>query len=678
MGAQHSMTKFIPLLKAFLLIILVAVILLYTDRKNRFAQPRSVKQQTEYIRRDSLPHATLTPELIEQVRARRNSDWPSSRISLVLIEFSNALFTELSEEGILQGLSEIGLTRGEDYDLEIFNAQGDITILNSIVDVVASKPYDYVLTTSTPTLQAATHKLKNKTIVFCTVANPLLAGAGETFQDHMPNITGVATWSDLEGMIKLVKAFLPGIKRVGTLYCPGEVNSVIYKEAFEQLLKDHGMELVSTPTNTHSEVSSAIIALATSDIQAICQIVDNLIGSSYPQIIKVATEKKLPLFSFESPHVEAGALAAVAKDHFQAGREAMYLLARIIAGEHPANIPFTNVQKTNIVINKEIADYLNIPIPAEYQQYILTQGEITGSDQPPKFILLLYSDSPLSEMVHEGILAGMEASGTFIEAGKILEVKNAFGDVGTLNTLVDGLSMAHYDLIFSVSTPTLQTLAKKISHIPVIFSAVADPVAAGAGKSFTDHQPNITGISTLGAYREMALLLRDLFPDITTVGTLFCPGETNSVNNLSAFRSHASQVNIEVIAVPVNSSSEITDAMLVLDSKKTDVICQIIDNLSAGSFSAIQKQAYQSRIPLFGFISEQVDQGAVIAVARDYGQAGVDAWNLGMRILQGENPADIPFKFVSKTDLILNLKAAEYFDIAIPEHIRKSADRIIN
>ncbi len=368
---MRRLKKIPTFLKGLLWIILVALILLFTDRNNRNPDTRSEVKAYQDNTVPILLHNEVTPEFRAYVREGVGKGWPSQKIRLALIEYSDSPFTEFTEKGIKEGLNRIGLMADKDYLLEIMNAQGDITMLKSIMDVVATKPYDFVITTSTPTLQAACRKLSDKTVIFTTVADPVTAGAGTTFTEHRPNMTGISTLSDFRGMVSLVNALMPGTKRVGTLLNPSEVNAVVNKETFETTLTEHDMTLVAVPVNSASEIGNAIQSLASMDIQAICQIVDNITGAAFPQIISVANDYNLPCFTFDSPQIKNGALAAVARDYFQAGIEGVYVLARVIAGEDPAKIPFQFVSKTDILINKQVAERLEIKIPAAYQAYLI-------------------------------------------------------------------------------------------------------------------------------------------------------------------------------------------------------------------------------------------------------------------------------------------------------------------
>ena len=286
-----------------------------------------------------------------------------------------------------------------------------------------------------------------------------------------------------------------------------------------------------------------------------------------------------------------------------------------------------------------------------------------------ELVLIQYNDSPLSELSQEGIIAGLSQIGLTRDVDYRLKVNNAQGDISTLNLMVSDVQNSRPDLLFVTSTPTLQVAAKKINTIPVVFTVVADPIVAGAGTSFTDHIPNITGISTMGDYEGMVKQLKVVMPNIKTVGTLFTPGETNSVKNMNQFKEFCSHAGLELLTVPVNSSTEITDAALSLIAKNPDVICQIIDNLTSAAFGGIAKIAKENKIPLLGFVSDQAEMGAILVVSRNYKQAGIDAVMLAKKIFDGTSPSEIPFQFVSKTDIYINLTAAKYYGVTLPNEL---------
>lgn len=308
---------------------------------------------------------------------------------------------------------------------------------------------------------------------------------------------------------------------------------------------------------------------------------------------------------------------------------------------------------------------------------ILDRKSTTAEAPVMKLALVQYNDSPLSEMTREGIEKGLMMEGLRKDTDYVMNVYNAQGDVSTLNLIFDGVLNDNPRLVFVTSTPTLQVAVQKIKEIPVVFTTVADPVAAGVGSSYDDHLPNVTGISTLGDYEGMVNLVKAIIPGVKSIGTLFSPGELNSVKNMNYFKEHAEAAGIELITVPVNSSSESADAALSLVARKPEVVCQIIDNLTSLSAATIIRTCREHQVPVFGFVSDQSEKGAILVVSRDYVQAGIDAVRLAKKIFDGANPAEIPFEFVSRTEILINSVAARENGITIPEEILNRENTVI-
>jgi ABC-type uncharacterized transport system substrate-binding protein len=305
---------------------------------------------------------------------------------------------------------------------------------------------------------------------------------------------------------------------------------------------------------------------------------------------------------------------------------------------------------------------------------LMTTGknDKTNSVHKKRLALIQYNDSPLSELSKEGIIEGLSQIGLKQGIDYDLKVTNAQGDIATLNMMVDMVNNQRPDLIFVTSTPTLQVASKKIKDLPLVFTVVADPVATGVGTSFTEHISNITGISTLGDYEGMVKWLKQIVPQAKSVGTLYSPGESNSVKNMNSLKEYVEASGLKLIAVPVNSSAEVADAALALAGNHPDVICQIIDNITSAAFNGIARVAQNSKIPLFGFVSDQAEKGAILVVSRNYKQAGIDAVMLARKIFDGSSPVDIPFEYVSKTDIYINTQAAANYGITLPDELLNS------
>ncbi len=293
--------------------------------------------------------------------------------------------------------------------------------------------------------------------------------------------------------------------------------------------------------------------------------------------------------------------------------------------------------------------------------------------------LLEYVNVGDSEESEKGIVDGLQRAGLVEGRDYEITIRNAQGDMSTLNALVDAAITDRADLLMTLSTPTLQaTIRRAPRRVPIVFTFLADPVSAGAARSYTDHLPNVTGVVTGSADEEVLLLLRECVPNVRRIGTIVVPSEVNTVYNRDKLELAARKMGIEVISVPASTSSELTDAALALCTMKIDAVCQIAGNLTAAGFTTIARAAREAGLPAFGFMSAQAEQGAVAVVARDYYDAGIDTAQLAARVMRGENPASIPLQPLRKNKTIVNLTAARAVRLAIPESVLKKANQVIN
>src|SRR5262245_55990859 len=145
---------------------------------------------------------------------------------LAFIQYIQSPEVEEAEKGVRAGLKDSGLVEGEDYEIIKDNASGDMPTMLGLIDKALQDRADMLVTFSTPTLQAAMNKTKRVPVVFTFVADPVAAGAGRNYVDHRANITGVYTHAPCGAIIDCVRAFIPGVRSIGTLTVPAEVNSV--------------------------------------------------------------------------------------------------------------------------------------------------------------------------------------------------------------------------------------------------------------------------------------------------------------------------------------------------------------------------------------------------------------------------------------------------------------------
>jgi ABC-type uncharacterized transport system substrate-binding protein len=221
----------------------------------------------------------------------------------------------------------------------------------------------------------------------------------------------------------------------------------------------------------------------------------------------------------------------------------------------------------------------------------------------------------------------------------------------------------------------LQIALNKVKKIPIVFTFVANPVVAGAGKDDKNHLPNVTGTYTLGPFAEMVALLRQYFPDMRHVGTLFTPVEDNSVYNKEVFVKAAEQQGLDVVTLPINSAGELADAALAMANKPIDAWVQTLDNQVTSGFTLVAQAASRAKKPLFAFTESAVKQGAAVAICLDYYQAGFDAAIKAAEVMRGKSPGEIPFARPSKLILAVSESHAKALGMTLPAELVNKANK---
>jgi len=282
----------------------------------------------------------------------------SAPATIALIRAADWIGAEWSEDALKVGLQGEGLEPDRDYVFKSSSAQGDLATLPSLLDAALDQKAKVIVTLQDATLQVAVKRVKDTPIVFHILSDPFAAGAGTSDSAHLPNVTGVYSPGfgdpEQERRIQLIKRLVPKVKRVGVLFSPGEQLSVDLKDRLTSAAKKSGIAVVAVPVNAPGEASEATNLLIGKRVDAI-EIYGNATHAGFESIIKIAKEKKIPVFSPSPFEIMKGATAALYPDFQEGGVVAGRMIGRILKGESPAKIPFYRLQTTKTKIASEEA-----------------------------------------------------------------------------------------------------------------------------------------------------------------------------------------------------------------------------------------------------------------------------------------------------------------------------------
>lgn len=597
--------------------------------------------------------------------------------------------------GLADGFRDAGFVEGRNLELRKAHAQAEIANIPQLLQNYDTQGLDLIIPMSTPCLTAACGTVKHTPVVFTYVYDPIAAGAGTDFSHHLPNVTGVGSFPPVADTMDLIRELLPDVKTIGTLYNSSEANSRKVVEVARHEVAQRGMQLEELTVTNPSDVFQAAQAAVARGVQVLWIAGDNTVIQGFDAVVKVAGDAGIPMVTNDIEPVAKASLATVGIGFYQPGYAAAKMAARVLLGTPPADIAIENVAVPTVAVNLLVARKLGISLSDEVLQRADVLVDETGAHQrptaaaastptaPPPLArrwnvdILEYINVRDVEEAEQGMRDGLHAAGLVEGRDYQVRVRNAQGDMPTLSNLVDAAISDNTDLLMTLSTPTLQAALRRARDVPIVFTFVADAVAAGAGRSNTDHLPNVTGVPTHAAYGELLDVVEECLPAARRLGTLFVPAEVNSVYNKEHFAAAATRRGLELRAVAVNTSAEVSDAALSLLAQDPDAICQCASNLTTAAFAAIVQPAQRARVPVFGFLSSDADNGAVAVLARDYRDGGREAGLMAARIMRGETPASIPFEPLRSTRLLVNLEAARAVGLTIPPAVVQRAARVI-
>jgi len=298
-----------------------------------------------------------------------------------------------------------------------------------------------------------------------------------------------------------------------------------------------------------------------------------------------------------------------------------------------------------------------------------------GHDSRPVIGIVQVSSIPPLDDAREGFYKALADSGYTRDVSVTFVERNAQGDIPTLSLIMREFLRQNVTQVATISSVATQTAMKVITDRPIIFGAVANPYVINAGTSATTHRPNVTGAEIplpVGQALELAI---STFPTFKVWGTLFDPADPFAEHYLGIVRRKAEQLGIRYVTVACTSPQDIATGVQALRAQGVNGIMQVPSVMIGGGFSALIKQARELGMPVVA--SNTGYNGAPIALGASFFDNGYAQGLLMIRVLRGENPANIPFQTSAVPKMVVDLGAAADFGVTIPPDVIARATVVI-
>ncbi|WP_147917499.1 ABC transporter substrate-binding protein [Ruania zhangjianzhongii] len=279
-------------------------------------------------------------------------------------------------------------------------------------------------------------------------------------------------------------------------------------------------------------------------------------------------------------------------------------------------------------------------------------------------------EHPSLDAAREGFKQALADAGLEVS----YDEQNAQGDQSTATSIATTFAGDDLDLVLAIATPTAQASVQTITDVPILITAVTDPVEAGLVDSWEAPGGNVTGTSDINPVDEQLGLLGDIAPDAQSVGIVYSAGEVNSQIQVDLAREAADELGLEVQEATVTNSSEVQQAAESLD---VDAYYVPTDNTVVSALEALLQVAESRSLPVIASEGDSVERGALATYGLDYEQLGYQTGEMAVQVLtEGADPAEMPVETLSELSLILNSSAAERIGMELPTELVDSADTV--
>lgn len=269
----------------------------------------------------------------------------------------------------------------------------------------------------------------------------------------------------------------------------------------------------------------------------------------------------------------------------------------------------------------------------------------------------------------EGFLAGLAEEGIVEGENLTILFDNAQADMGTASTIADNYVSQKVDLICAIATPSAMSAYNSClkTEIPVIYTAVSDPVAAGLAGEDGASAGNVTGTSDALPVTNQLEMIRELLPEAEKIGILYTTSETNSESTIAEYKKYAADYGFEIVDSGINTIADVPMAAADL-AARVDCITNLTDNTVVSALQTVLDAADKEGIPVFGSEVEQVKNGCVASMGLEYFELGKQTGAMAAKVLKGEAKAsELPYEVITEASLYVNTAAADKAGLTLEE-----------
>lgn len=279
---------------------------------------------------------------------------PSSVPLIAITQIATHPALDEVRAGLLDGLRRRGFEDGKTARIEFKNANGDPTLAVAIAEEFARQSPAVIVPISTPSALSAAKTTNTIPIVFSGVTDPVGTKLVADLEHPGGNITGVSDRWPFEAQVDAFMKAFPKVKRIGMLYTRGDDVSKIGVDAMNAICQRRALLLELSPVSQGADVYPTAVALLRR-VDVVYTGIDHLVLENLDTLVKAAHEARKPLFGGESGSVEKGGVLALSINMAAFGDITADLVAEVLRGRKPRDLPIRVVSSGDLVVNRAVA-----------------------------------------------------------------------------------------------------------------------------------------------------------------------------------------------------------------------------------------------------------------------------------------------------------------------------------
>ena len=282
-------------------------------------------------------------------------------VNIGISQISSHPALDLAREGFIEALNSKGFKDGENLNIEIKNAEGDIATSQMISSSFISNSKDLIFAIGTPAAQSAFNSTQDIPIIVTAVTDAVESGLVKSKDKSGTNVAGTSDAVPIDKQLKLIQEVVKDVKTIGVLYNTSEVNSEIQINNLKELSKENGIKVIAKGVTSVNDISQGLDSIL-DNIDVLYTPADNMIASSMSLIASKAVDKKIPVIGAEEAHVEGGALITEGINYKKLGFEAGLMAVEVLEGKDIKELSIKTLEDTELVINEDTQKNLSINI----------------------------------------------------------------------------------------------------------------------------------------------------------------------------------------------------------------------------------------------------------------------------------------------------------------------------